>query len=387
MIYMNYDELSRFTFPDKEKLRMIDKALNVQLSSVYMIKRMDNFDMDEACDFDAKYDYIDEYSIPGKFCPKCHEKYSSEENFCLDCGTVLKDIRHVDVGDIWINPAFTFEGSNHLDDFNEILTEENLKKITVNDFDIPSISDGIRLTAIRRLDDVIKKNSILLDDLSVLEKVMLFTKSFVDVKSKSYGAELGYYEFNRIYVDDRSLDALQITTLLHELAHFLMKEILSQVLCEILDCDKTSHIESVATYILSYSPLNQLVDEYAAHTVEGRFTLYGFQDYSSFLSIQSSINLAEEEIEMLKTIGNTFANIIKDIIESFINENLLDDIKNQFRDDIMDQPDYKNLRFENCTLLNEEGLKRAARFILHDGFAVAMDNIPTLEQYNLNWSN
>ena len=87
---------------------------------------------------------------------------------------------------------------------------------------------------------------------------------------------------------------------------------------------------------------------------------------------------------MLKTIGNTFAIAIKHILESFINADLLKDIKNQFKSDIMDQPDYKNLALENCTLLNKEGLTRAVRFILYDGFAVAMDNIDTLEQYNIN---
>jgi hypothetical protein len=375
---VDYKSLSKFTYADIDKEVLINSVLYNNDANELKMNMMADY---EPCFYSKA---IEDTFIPSKFCPKCHKKYPSEENFCLKCGVALKDIKDVDINQIQLNPKFRIKGNNHYDDFNDILTVENLEKININSFDINAISEKIRRSAIRRLDRTIKKNDILLDDLSVLEKIMLFCKSFVNVEYKSYGPELGYYEFNKIYIDDRQLDVLQITTLIHELTHFLNKEILSHALCQILDCDKTSQIESIVTFILSYSPLNQLVDEYAAHTVEGRFTLYGFQDYSSFLNIQNSIDIADEEIEMLKTIGNTFAIAIKHILESFINADLLKDIKNQFKSDIMDQPDYKNLALENCTLLNKEGLTRAVRFILYDGFAVAMDNIDTLEQYNIN---
>ena len=378
---MNFNDLSKFTFVDMDKKAFLDEILYIREEEALKTYELHALKLEvssaDKCDI----------AVPTKFCPQCHRKYPEEENFCLKCGVVLKDIRNVNVNDVEIKPEFIVEGANDYTNFNDILTDENLEKITNNSFDIDNISKNIRLTAIRRLDSTIKDNDILLDDLSILEKVILFTKSFVEVEYKSYGQELGYYEFNKIHVDDRQLDALQITTLLHELTHFLNKEILSHILCQLLDCTKTKEVESIITFVLSYSPLNQLIDEYAAHTVEGRFTLYGFQDYSSYLNIQKSIDMSGEEIEMLKTIGNTLANIIKDMLESFIDEDLFEDIKSQFRDDIMDSPDYKNLALENCTLLNDEGLTRAIKFILHDGFAIAMDNIQTLEQYNINWND
>ena len=85
---------------------------------------------------------------------------------------------------------------------------------------------------------------------------------------------------------------------------------------------------------------------------------------------------------MLKTIGNSFANVIKSIVESFIDSRLLDDIKTQFRREILDRPDYRNLSMENCTLLYSEGFIKAVKWILSDGFMVAADNIDILNQYN-----
>ena len=221
--------------------------------------------------------------------------------------------------------------------------------------------------------------------MTILEKVILFTKSFVDVEYKSYGAELGYYSFNKIHVDDRQLDSLQITTMLHELTHFLNKEILTHILCHLLDASKTREMESVIAFILSFSSENCLIDEYAAHTVEGRFTLFGYQDYSSFLSIQNTIERTDDEIEMLKTIANSLANVIKGIIESFIDDELLSDIKVQFRKDILDDPNYAQLKLENCTLLNDEGLLRAIQFVLLEGFATASQNVGKLMELNEMW--
>lgn len=377
---MDLNSLSKYTRADKSKAKLIDDVLSMQMRicAPKMKHQFFAYLADDDSDNDACYKVIPQT----KFCPECGKKYPERENFCLDCGVVLKQIKDIDVKEIEINPEFPVVKANEYHDFAEILTDKNIEKIAKGDFSINKIKKNIKLQALKRLDDAIKEYDILFDDLTPLEKVTLFVKSFVDIEYKSYGPELGFYEFNKISIDDRQLDVLQITTLLHELAHFLNKELLVHIICELLDCSKTSEIESIATFILIYYPPNQLIDEYAAHTVEGRFTLYGYQDYSSFLSIQKTIDLPADDIEMLKTIGNSFANVIKSIVESFIDSRLLEDIKTQFRREILDRPDYRNLSMENCTLLYSEGFIKAVKWILSDGFMVAADNIDILNQYN-----
>ena len=103
------------------------------------------------------------------------------------------------------------------------------------------------------------------------------------------------------------------------------------------------------------------------------------------LNIQKTIDMPSEEIDMIKTIGNSFSVSIKEILEAFIDDGLLDDIKDLFRSQILDRPDYKNLALENCKLLNSRGMIQAIEFVITDGFAVSMENIGTLKEYNQNW--
>ncbi|MBE6490775.1 MAG: zinc ribbon domain-containing protein [Methanobrevibacter sp.] len=385
---MKLDNLSKYTEIDREKIELIRSAMPEMevREKVYYSKDLIEDQMDFSPELSLNAPPID-YKIT-KVCPKCGRKYPDSEIFCFDCAVALKDIEKVNVRQIDIDHEFTVEGENSYTGFNEILTAENLLELTKFEFgrdDFNEIIRNIKLKALKNFDSAIKANEIDLDTLSILEKVILFTKSFVNVEYKSYGQELGFYRFNTIFVDDRQLDALQITTMLHELTHFLIKEMLTHILCRLLDASKTNEIESIVTFILSYSAENCLIDEYAAHTVEGRFTLIGYQDYSSFLNIQKTIERSDEEIDMLKTIGNSLANVVKEIVESFIDSDLLEDIKRQFRRDILDQPNYSQLRLENCTLLNDIGFLRAIEFILVDGFAVSMDNIEKLTQINEMW--
>ena len=240
----------------------------------------------------------------------------------------------------------------------------NAFDFTIDDF--KDVLHSIRAQAFANLDGLIRDNGLDLDEMDVLDKIILFAKSFVNVEYKSYGEELGYFEFDKIYVDDRQRTSLQITTFIHELAHFLIKEILTRTVCEILDCTKNRHVESVVTYILTYSVFNNLIDEYAAHSVEGRFTIFGYQDYSSFIALQSDLD--EEHIDMAKTIGNTLSIYIKDMLEGFIDWDLREEIKDQFLADTIEKPNYAQLSFESCSRLNDEGLMKAIWLILSEGF-------------------
>lgn len=380
---MDFNDLTKYTKVDKEKLALMESAFPRNESKAFY--SMGEHDAEEYCL--RKIDYGERIS---KICPECGKKYPQHEIFCLKCLVKLKEIEKTDIMALDVSHEFICEGSNSYSDFAEILTSENLVKINDFDFarkDFNAIIRNIKSSAIESMDSAVKENKIDLDSLTIAEKVILFAKSFVDVEFKSYGQELGFYSFNTIFVDDRQLEALQITTVLHELTHFLIKEILTQTLCKLLDSSKTSEMESIITFILTYSKENCLIDEYAAHTVEGRFTLFGYQDYSSFLNVEKEIDLSPDDIEMLKTIGNTLAHMIKTIVESFIDDELLKDIKRQFRKDIMDSPDYSQLKHENCTLLTYEGFFRAIQFILLDGFAVASENLEKLNQINDMWQD
>ena len=380
-------DLSRFLKVDTEKQALIDDILNppVVFHSKKHVLRAPQFDFSaDLYEADACYSLAEPDT---KFCPQCHRKYPEEENVCYDCLVTLNPLSdRIPIEDIKANPSFKVTGANRYADFKTILTEENVEIIdefAFTSIDYDNIIRNIKVASLHSLDDMIKDNYVDMTDINILEKVLLFTKSFVNVDYKSYGRELGYYESQTITVDDRQTDCLQITTLIHELSHFILNEIITEVLCKLLDCERTGIVEVIATHILSCSNFACLIDEYSAHCCEGRFTVYGYQDYSSFLNIirQMDGEMTGDEIEITKSIGNTFANSIKDILETFIDRELLRDIKKEFLRYHVENPNYEMLKLENCQVLTGDGFLRAIWLIVVDGFKSAVVNRESFEKY------
>ncbi|WP_458453085.1 hypothetical protein [Methanobrevibacter sp.] len=376
---------SKYLREDVEKKKMIDSLLDSpKVLCIKNLQRPEKFDFMEEM---SMADFSEIERMPTKFCPKCHRKYYGDENFCFDCLVALKPMRDkVAIEDIKTKPVFTFNGKNSYKDLNEILTPENLELINRFDLSVGAynrIIRNIKKTALENMDRLIKDNYVDLNDINVFEHVLLFTKSFVKVGYKSYGQELGYFEFDKIIIDERQTETLLITTLIHELSHFILKEILTEILCKLLDCNKNIHMECLVDYILISSNFTRLIDEYSAHCCEGRFTVYGYQDYSSFLNIIASMDgeMDRDEIEITKSIGNTFANSIKDILESVIDRELLNRIKRDFERYHIEQPNYEMLKLENCEILTCEGFLKSIWLILSEGFENSLANREKIIKY------
>ena len=376
----NIRDLSKYSQIDAEKMELIEGVLEKYSFEDCLLRSSHKFQLSglEIDDIEVnRLSDLGEIAPLTKYCPKCGEKYPESENVCFDCLVHLKNISDkIDVADIKSNPQFEFNAGNCYDSLDDFLSSDNLLKICDFDFsydDFIEILRGIKMQGLKNFDKLVKENEIDFNSLDILDKIILFAKSFVHVEYKSYGGELGYFEDGIIYIDDRQTKSLQITTVIHELSHFLINEILVHVLCKILDADKNGIADEIVGFILSYSYFTQLIDEYCAHNVEGRFTMFGFQDYSSYFQIEQSLNgeMSEEDIEVTKMIGNTFAISIKDILESLIDRQMRDDIKEQFLADVLDRPNYAALKMENCQRLNEEGFIKAIWLILSDGCQMA----------------
>lgn len=289
-----------------------------------------------------------------------------------------------------INPNdfynFTGEFDNHFDDFRDILTRENrmiFENVHLTPNQYRSILNKIKSTSDSLLDKNIKENNIDFRPLSILEKILLFTKSFVDVDYKAGGADLGNYAFNSIHFDDRLDTANQITTLIHELSHHLLAEIFEQATMILLNTDKTDAIESFVGFSLMCSNPSILLNEYCAHTVEGRFTPHGYQNYGSFENILQRFDVErDKEIVMVcMMVGNTFCQDLLAIIEPFIDYNLREEIKQQFKKDIPYPPNYRGISLEIRDTLDVNRLLEFINFILLNGFDEALKNPEMLLTY------
>lgn len=402
-MFFRLNELSRYCHVDNEKLQLIRQAF----SEIAVLDTIENSYSDEynyqvpekksiekklsaPTNSDSRKILLNAPEADSKYCPKCGLIFPKYETICPQCLVHLKSFsEEINVRDIEFKPEFTFKAKNEYDTFESIFDQENFLKVNNFKFtygDFEDILFNIKKQAFSNFNDLIKRHNLDFDSLEILEKIIIFTKSFVKVDYKSSGSQLGYFEKDAVYIDDRQTKSLQITTLIHELAHFILKEILTFVLCSILDMSRNSLIESVVIFILSYSHFTQLIDEYSAHNVEGRFTIFGYQDYSSFRQIENSLEdeMSKDEIEITKMIGNTFANSIKEILESLLDWELREDIKNQFLNDVLDKPNYRELEMENCQILNQEGFIKAIWLILNEGFENASANTDMLVNITQN---
>ena len=116
--------------------------------------------------------------------------------------------------------------------------------------------------------------------------------------------------------------------------------------------------------------------------MEGRFALYGYQDYSSFKYKLNEIShlYSKEDIDYTLILANTFAYDIKNILEDFIDENLREDIKGEFLK-LNDNPKYDALDFEIESKIENNYFIEALALILTSGVGETINQIDKLERY------
>ena len=321
-----------------------------------------------------------------KKCPCCGAKYPNDYNFCIKChcDDALINEPQINIKEIESYPNNYYNVLGHSNKFgsiDDLLNENNLSKLqnTILDYEAyEMILSKIKSTYQEILTDLIKKYSINIDDLSISDKILLLAKSFVIVKFKAGGGDFGNYLFNEINIDDRNINTTRITTIIHELSHFILSEIFEQAIMIILDTDKTDAIEAFVCEIL-LKDFNYLVDEYCAHTVEGRFTVLGYQNYGSFITkVKNYPENAELTINDACILGNTFSKGIIDIIESYINEDLLEEIKKEYKH-CNEQPNYEGLRKETSSCLEKDKIALAINVMINYG--INNYNIDKLEVF------
>ena len=256
--------------------------------------------------------------ITEHFCPHCNEINSDYATYCIKCGKQINPIS--------------------IDDFDDLFTEYNqnlLLNATISNEDYNKLLQEVFLRA-EYFD--MRGNTI-------KDKILNFASIFTHCYPKSRGYERGFiFLGNSIHYDDRLDDSVQIATIIHELAHYLLFNIIELLLCKIFDVETSSTLQSFVWYFLTL-PEFEIMNEYCAHTVEGRFIPYGYQNYGSFKILVENAKMDEESIYTMKKFGNTFANELVVYLEKYIDEDLREEIKVQYKIDLKD-PNYDSIFIE-----------------------------------------
>ena len=241
-------------------------------------------------------------------CPVCGESNSDIATHCVKCGSQLNPIS-IDDFDILFN------------DFNQNLLENS----EVRDEDYLELLSNI----------FVRADYIDIWGETTKNKILNLASIFTECKPKSRGYERGFIFLGTcIYYEDRLADSVQIATIIHELAHYFLFNIIENLLCDILKVKPSSVIQSFVWYFLIL-PEFKIMSEYCAHTVEGRFIPYGYQNYGSFNSLVENCGFDEESIDTVIKLGNSFANEIIVYLEKYIDDDLRSEIKLQYRKDLV----------------------------------------------------
>lgn len=283
--------------------------------------------------------------ITEHICPYCGEINANYSRHCTNCGRQINPIA--------------------INDFETLFSRYN-KDLLLN----AEISD-------EKYNELLANMFIRADYVDIYgnttkNKILNFASVFTECRPKARGYERGYIiQTNCIYYDDRLDDSVQIATIIHELAHYFLFNIIENLLCYIFNVDTSTTLQSFIWYFLMNIEF-RIMNEYCAHTVEGRFIPYGYQNYGSFNALVKNLDLNQEDLDNMVILGNTFANEIIVYLEKYIDEDLRQEIKVQYRKDL-NSPAYESIFTEtdNCwplSLKNSVVIK-----LLYDVFEEASD--------------
>ena len=240
-------------------------------------------------------------------CPVCGESNNDTATFCAKCNSQLNPIS-IDDFDILFN------------DFNQNLLENS------------EVSEDQYLELLSNI--FVRADYIDVWGETTKNKILNLANIFTECKPKSRGYERGFIFLGTcIFYEDRLADSVQIATIIHELAHYFLFNIIENLLCDILKVKPSSVIQSFVWYFLIL-PEFEIMSEYCAHTVEGRFIPYGYQNYGSYNSLVENCGFDDESLYTVIKLGNSFANEIIVYLEKYIDDDLRNEIKLQYRKDL-----------------------------------------------------
>lgn len=268
-------------------------------------------------------------------CDICGTINFKENNYCTHCGNRLL-LEHI----------CPICGENNDKTATHCIRCKNqLNPISIDDFDILFSDFNQNLLGNAEISDI-EYNNLLYNIFIRAEyidvwgdttknKILNLASVFTQCNAKSRGYERGFiFVGNGIFYEDRLADSVQIATIIHELAHYFLFNIIETLLCDILKVNSSSTIQSFVWYFLSL-PEFKVMNEYCAHTVEGRFIPYGYQNYGSFNNLVKSGKFDKGSVKQMMVLGNSFANEIIVYLEKYIDDDLRNEIKLQYRKDLI----------------------------------------------------
>ena len=255
--------------------------------------------------------------------------------------------------------------------FKKLINQDNMNILYKNKFSVRSYN--------KILDNIYKSGVIhlkLKDDDTTLEKIKKIASQYAQIVIDENTDLQGYYIHNKLFINDTLPEALQITTIIHELAHQLYAEIFEQIIKQTLNYHDEYIIQSLIMFMLNNSIENRAATEYISYIIEGRFTPPECQNFISFLQLLMQLQIDVDHSKQYFIFGHEISHDLQDILDKIITPDIKEDIKKQFEIDEIEKYnqqlkfEYSNERFsaeEKIEIMNEMILFIYDYFLNGDG--------------------
>lgn len=267
-------------------------------------------------------------------------------------------------------------------EFRKLVNKENMNILYKNKFsvkDYEKILDNIYTSGVIHLK--LKESD------TALEKIKKIASQYAQIVIDDNTDLQGYYIHNKLFINDKLPDSLQITTIIHELAHQLYAEIFEQIIKQTLNVHDEFIIQSFIMFMLNNSIENRAATEYISYIIEGRFTPLECQNFIPFLQLLMQLEIDVDHSKQYFIYGHEVSHHLQDILDKIITPDIKDEIKKQFEIDDIEKYnqqlkfEYSDERFsteETIEIMNEMILFIYDYFLNGDGKITEL-----LENYEL----
>ena len=227
-------------------------------------------------------------------------------------------------------------------EFRKLVNKENMNILYKNKFsvkDYEKILDNIYTSGVIHLK--LKESD------TALEKIKKIASQYAQIVIDENTDLQGYYIHNKLFINDTLPDSLQITTIIHELAHQLYAEIFEQIIKQTLNIHDEYIIQSFIMFMLNNSIENRAATEYISYIIEGRFTPLECQNFIPFLQLLMQLEIDVDHSKQYFIYGHEVSHHIQDILDKIITPDINDEIKKQFEIDDIEKYN-QQLKFEYC---------------------------------------
>ena len=246
------------------------------------------------------------------FCSMCGHENNSSHALCQRCNEIL----HTDN---------ILSANKQINTINELFSRKYHLKLN----DAVLTLDSYEVI-IQNIIEIGENKIIYRKNMTPLERIISIAQAYSMVITKEVGNNYGEYAYNVICVDKSFDTSIQIATVIHELTHHLYNEILKQILMYTWNIRKSPLLDAFIQTLTSLPPV-LLASEYCASKSEQRYLPKEYVSYSSFNHICEDINYDNNILLNNFIIGNGISESIIRILSNFIDDELEDRIRDEFK--------------------------------------------------------